>query len=228
MDETVDRPSAAVDIKGRLISLDVQVEPEPSKPPTTLAELLIQPKEGPFLFFQQVRQTQPGESFFIEKLRKNPKTLFWWQTGDPTELIRDAERHRQIVAMVIVKDRAKGVLKPTASDLTILRELNEGTGRTPRNVVLVNVAIQPKTDDLELLLMAEVRGRMKALSDKEITPRDIGEAASIVEFQADPIVAVQKLRERFQNVWEFAFVAGARLNPAKARDQVRRFQNLTA
>lgn len=229
--ETTEAPIKPPGVRD-LLDLDVEVAPH------TLADVITKdpnpqkdPRREPFPFFDRVKGTQPGEAFFIEKLRKKPNRLFLSEAGDPKGMLEETGRHRRIVAMVVIKDRSKGILKPTAEDLSTLRTLNAGTGRVPRNAVLINAAIHrpyPQTEDLELLLMAEVRGRMKALTEREITQRDIEQASGLVRFQVNPNVAVQRLRERFQNVWEFAFVSSVVLNPEKAREEVRRFQNLAA
>ncbi len=222
-------PAAQAGVKD-LIGLDAKVVSEPQlQHPSTLAELLTQDGDGIFPFFTRVEQSTPGQAFLIWKARNgNSDRLILGPNSTLQELNRQGPPDAtdgKLLAMVVVRDRTKGTLKPTYEELIALGQINRAN-IAPRQITLINAGIRTlfsEARDLELFLTAETRGRRKEIEDGEIM-----DAADSVVFQADSNKAAEKLMDRFHHVWQFAFVRGTKLSPEQARSDIKKFQNLTA
>lgn len=214
------------------LGLTLPDEREP-KWPTSLAELLTQdPKKDTFPFFQRIEKTEPGKAFLVwGVIRKSSDQAILGEDTDlkdlPGQFLSSEFRaqRKPVLAIVVVKDRRKGILKPTKDELLALRNINR-SGRMPENAVLVLTGIRTlysQSKDLELFLVKETRGRKR-----EIETREIEEAEDLVTLQADPDKVVGKLRDRFHNLWQFGFVNGARLTPFQAKDNIEKFLKIAA
>lgn len=209
--------------------------PESTEPkwPTDLAELFTQdPKKDTFPFFQRIEKTGPGKAFLVWGInRKSSDQAILGQDADLKDLqgqFLSSEfrlQRRPVLAIVVVKDRARGILKPTKGELLALREINRSG--LPENAVLVLAGIRSlfsqTTQDLELLLIKERRGRKRGIDEREIE-----EAEDLATFQADQTRVIAELNDRFHNLWHFGFIKGAKLTASQAKRDIEKFQRIAA